>query len=350
MLTFAFEKLCCEPIRVAPQQPVFVGTSTGRRFSPVGFNYDHDEFFRLIEDYWHEEWDKVARDFSSMRRLGANVVRIHLQFGKFVVSPGMASERELGQLDRVVELARELGLYLNIVGLSCYHDWDTPDWYRDMDVPDRWAQQAFFWDILAQRYAGEPAIFCFDLMNEPVVPGRQRDSGAWLGAEFAGKTYIQFIVLDGTTHARDEIALDWLKQVSRPVRERDPQRLVTVGLVDWSLPKSSIKSGFFPKIIAPCIDFISVHLYPESGRLDLCLKTLDGFCVGKPVVIDETFHLKCSVEEHIAFLEQAARRSQGFSTFYTDFFADNVNIERNQIMRNAHDIFRRSAPQFLRRA
>jgi hypothetical protein len=119
--------------------------------------------------------------------------------------------------------------------------------------------------------------------------------------------------------------------------------------VDWSLPKSSIKSGFFPKLIAPCIDFISVHLYPESGRLDLSLKTLDGFCVGKPVVIDETFHLKCSVEEHIDFLALAARRSQGFVTFYTDFFPDHVNMDRNQNMHNTHKIFRRSAPEFLRR-
>jgi len=349
VLTFAFEKIHCEPIRVAAQQPVFVGASTGRRFFPVGFNYDHDEFFRLIEDYWHDEWDKVAKDFTAMRLLGANVIRLHLQFGKFVPSPGVASERELVQLDRVVELARELGLYLDIVGLACYHDWDTPDWYRRMDAPERWAQQAFFWDTLAARYAGEPEIFCFDLMNEPVVPGRKRDSGAWLGAEFAGKTYIQFIVLDGTAQRREQIALDWLQTLLRPVRERDPQRLVTIGLVDWSLPKSSIKSGFFPKIIAPYIDFISVHLYPESGRLERSLKTLDGFCVGKPVVIDETFHLKCSVEEQVAFLAQAAPRVQGFSPFYTDFLPESICGVRNRAMNETIDIFSRTRPLFVRR-
>jgi hypothetical protein len=54
------------------------------------------------------------------------------------------------------------------------------------------------------------------------------------------------------------------------------------------------------------------------------------------------------VEEHIDFLTQAARRSQGFVSFYTDFFPDHVNMDRNQIMHNTHKIFRRSAPEFLR--
>jgi len=27
--------------------------------TPWGFNYDHDETGRLIEDYWHDEWPKI---------------------------------------------------------------------------------------------------------------------------------------------------------------------------------------------------------------------------------------------------------------------------------------------------
>jgi hypothetical protein len=148
---------------------------------------------------------------------------------------------------------------------------------------------------------------------------------------------------------REKIALDWLQHVSRPIRELDPARLVTVGLVDWSLPTSSIKSGFFPKTIAPYVDFISVHLYAESGRIEQMLKTLDGFCVGKPVVIDETFHLKCSVEEQEQFLLQAARRAQGFSPFYTDFQPDFFSGRRNQAMQETIRIFRNLSPAFIRR-
>ena len=31
--------------------------------TPWGFNYDHDEAGRLIEDYWDAEWAKVEEDF-----------------------------------------------------------------------------------------------------------------------------------------------------------------------------------------------------------------------------------------------------------------------------------------------
>ena len=37
--------------------------------------------------------------------------------------------------------------------------------------------QARFWEAVATRCAGSPAVFCFDLMNEPVVPGGRREPG-----------------------------------------------------------------------------------------------------------------------------------------------------------------------------
>lgn len=41
---------------------------------------------RLLEDYWAEEWETVAQDFREIRDLGANVVRIHLQLGRFMTA------------------------------------------------------------------------------------------------------------------------------------------------------------------------------------------------------------------------------------------------------------------------
>src|SRR5688572_15835032 len=71
-------------IRVAADQNGFVIGETNEPFIPWGFNYDHDEKGRLIEDYWSDEWPKVEQDFAEMKALGANVVRVHLQFGKFM--------------------------------------------------------------------------------------------------------------------------------------------------------------------------------------------------------------------------------------------------------------------------
>ena len=57
---------------------------SGRRFVPWGFNYDHDEAGRLLEDYWEAEWPKVVEDFHEMKELGANTVRIRLQLARFL--------------------------------------------------------------------------------------------------------------------------------------------------------------------------------------------------------------------------------------------------------------------------
>ena len=73
-------------IQVSTDGTHFVSGDSGTPFRPMGFNYDHDADGRLLEDYWHSEWDRVENDFRDMQSLGANVVRIHLQFGKFMKS------------------------------------------------------------------------------------------------------------------------------------------------------------------------------------------------------------------------------------------------------------------------
>ena len=64
----------------------FIQDPSNRPFHPWGFNYDRDYRMRLLEDYWQTEWPTVASDFAEMKQLGANVVRIHLQFAKFMNS------------------------------------------------------------------------------------------------------------------------------------------------------------------------------------------------------------------------------------------------------------------------
>src|SRR5207245_2527202 len=137
-------------------------------------NYDHDEKGDLIEDYWEKDWDRLAEDFREMKELGANVVRVHLQFGKFMDAAGRANDNALARLDKLVKLAEKTQLYLDLTGLGCYHKKDVPAWYDALSEADRWAAQANFWKAVAGRCKDSPAIFCYDLMNEPVVPGGKR--------------------------------------------------------------------------------------------------------------------------------------------------------------------------------
>lgn len=295
----------------------FFFASSGRRFTPWGFNYDHDENERLLEDYWSSEWSKVEEDFLEMKELGANVVRVHLQVGKFLRSPKEADEDALHQLSRLVALAERLGLYLDLTGLGCYRKADVPGWYDRLAEAGRWEAQAFFWEALALRCAASPAVFCYDLMNEPVVPGGRREAGDWLGPPFAGKFhYVQCISLDQANRPREEIAAAWIRRLASAIRTHDSKHLITVGLVPWSLDRPGLTSGFIPPKIAPELDFLSVHLYPEALKLDDARRTLEGFRAGKPLLIEETFPLQCGFPEFRQFLTDSKKLADGWVGFY----------------------------------
>jgi hypothetical protein len=239
-----------------------------------------------------------------------------LQTGKFLKSADEAHEQAIRQLGKLLELAERTGLYLDLTGLGCYHKQDVPAWYDELTEPQRWAAQAVFWEAVAEHCAASPAVFCYDLMNEPVVAGGRRKDKDWLGPAFAGKHFVQFIALDQQQRARPEIAVQWVQRLTAAIRRRDPRHLITVGLVDWSLDRPGLTSGFVPEKIAPHLDFICVHLYPKSGRLDEALDTLAGFSCGKPVVVEETFPLKCSASELEQFIDRSRPHSAGWISFY----------------------------------
>ena len=303
-------------VRVSEDKRSFVLETSGTPFVPWGFNYDHDEQGRLLEDYWDAEWPKVEEDFREMKRLGANVVRIHLQLSRFMKGPAEPNEAALKQFARLLALAERLHLYLDVTGLGCYHKKDVPQWYDALAEKDRWAVQARFWEAIAGRGAKSPAIFCYDLMNEPVVPAGDRPPGQWLGPDFAGKHFVQFISLAQGDRPRPTIARQWIETLSAAVRKQDRRHLITVGLVDWSLDRPGLTSGFVPAKVAGALDFVSVHLYPEKGKVAAALETLSGFAVGKPVVIEETFPLKCPLPEFEGFLDESRKTAAGWIGFY----------------------------------
>lgn len=295
----------------------FTYASSGKAFLPRGFNYDRDYKLRLIEDYWEAEWPTVEQDLAEMKQLGAHIVRVHLQFGRFMNGPNEPGRKALDRLGKLLDLAESTGLYLDLTGLACYRKSDVPAWYDRLDEKARWRAQAAFWEAVSARCVGSPAVFCYDLMNEPVVPAGRMEPGSWLTGELAGFCYVQYISLDQRERPRGEIARDWIRTMTRAIRKHDKRTLITVGLVDWSLERPGhITSGFDPKLIAPDLDFLCVHLYPESKKLVENLATLQGFCVGKPVVIEETFPMHCTVPELAEFLRESEKHAAGWIGFY----------------------------------
>jgi hypothetical protein len=297
-----------EQVQVAKDQHSFVLGDSGRRFAPWGFNYDRDANGRLIEDYWDTDWEKVEKDFADMHKLGANVVRIHLQFGKFMDAADKANDKQLDRLGDLLKLAERERLYLDVTGLGCYHKKDVPTWYDKTGEKERWDAQACFWQAVAGRCAKSNAIFCYDLMNEAVSPGKKLSPGDWLvDAPLGGSYFVQYISLDPGDRTPLEVERQWIHRLTTAIREKDKQHLITLGMLPF-VPDRKVFDD---------LDFASVHLYPQRKKVKESLDVLKGFAVfDKPVLIEETFPLSCSMTEFEEFIDKSDKTAAGWIGFY----------------------------------
>jgi len=250
-----------------------------------------------------------------MSQLGANVVRIHLQLGRFMQGPAEPNAAAVERLGELLELAEQIGLYLDLTGLACYHKADVPAWYDELSEQARWEVQARFWEAVAACGAGSPAVFCYDLMNEPILPGANTETN-WLAGELGGKYFVQRISLDLAGRTREQVAKVWVRRLARAIRTRDDRHLITVGVIPWVLPFPRAKPLFYSKEVAEPLDFASVHFYPEDGKIDEAITALAAYDIGKPVVIEETFPLKCSVPQLGEFFTKSRGIASGWIGFY----------------------------------
>lgn len=291
-------------------------SSSGKPFVAWGVNYDHDPKGRLLEDYWDKEWALVEADFREIKALGVNVVRIHLQVARFLDAPLEPNRHALRQLTRLVALAEKTGLYLDLTGLGCYHRKDVPPWYDALSEAKRWAAQAVFWEAVAATCAKSPAIFCYDLMNEPIVPGDAKKETEWLVGEFAGSTFVQRLTLDLAGRTQEQVIQAWLELLTRAIRKHDPKRLLTVGVIPWAMVFPGARPLFYTPDVVSLLDFISVHVYPKAGKVPEALVVLKTYPADKPLVIEEIFPLECGLPELDAFIDSSRTRADGWISFY----------------------------------
>jgi hypothetical protein len=303
-----------ERVVISKDSKGFELASSRKPFHPWGFNYGNAG--RLMEDFWDKEWETIEGDFKELHDLGANVVRIHLQVGKFMKGPREFDRQALHNLQKMLTLAERAGIYLDVTGLACYRPSDIPEWYGALEENARWETQARFWEQIARTCRGSKAVFCYDLMNEPISPAQRREPGKWMsGNLFGGYDFVQYIALDPAGRSRETIAVEWIRKLSAAIRRQDTNTLVTVGLLPWS-QKWKHLSGFIPEKIAPAVDFISVHIYPDRKEPAEAMQALKVCAVGKPVVIEETFALACDIAQVEAFLRESREIACGWIGHY----------------------------------
>ena len=305
-----------EKVRISKDNKSFVLGESGKVFVPWGFNYV-GSFNEIVEEYWATDWARVEKDFREMRALNANVVRIHLQFGTYMKGPGEVDAAELGRLRKMLDLARDVGLYLDLTGLNCFRLKAVPAWYDAMGEAERWEAQAKWWAAVARTCAGHPAVFCYDLMNEPVIGGAPKEGEPkWLSGNLGGFYFVQRLAIDPGKRSQKEIAEAWVSKLTAAIRKEDAETPITVGAIPWALVWPTAKPLFYSPEVGKHLDFVSVHFYPKTGEVAKAVTALGVYDVGKPLVVEETFPLSCSIEELNEFIDGTSDKADGWISHY----------------------------------
>ena len=232
---------------------------------------------------------KVIRTWGFLDGKSHDGVVLQPELGKF-------DEEGFRQLDRVVEQASHRGLKLVIALVNRWDDFGGMRWYIDQTgggeidefytrVKTKEAYKAYVSKVLTRinsrtgvAYKDEPAIFAWQLANEPRCP-----------SDPSGDTLVQ-----------------WAREMSAFIKSLDANHLVSVGdegfyrqpgEEDWT--RSGKEGVDWLRLLAlPDVDYGTVHLYPdhwektrEWGAEWIREHARDARELGKPVVIEE-FGLK----------------------------------------------------------
>ena len=322
-----------ELIKVAHDGQGFVEIHSGKPYIPFGTNY-YDPNTGWAPKLWRQfDEDKVRRHFRLMSNLGVNCARVFLTAGSFQPTAEKVEEQALEKLDKLVEIAGHNSIRLILTGPD--HWEGVPDYWKPDRFTGRTALQALenFWTVVAQRYRGEPAIFAWDLLNEPHIPWfveQWRPKwNEWLQSNYMNREALKATWGDELTkedewgnvavpknrpesgnprlldfqHFREHLADEWVRRQVEVIRRIDPAHLITVGYIQWSYPlvrpgNPGRYAAFNPRRQTQLLDFMTIHFYPtlggpfqseENWRNNISyLQAVLAYChSGKPVILGE---------------------------------------------------------------
>jgi aryl-phospho-beta-D-glucosidase BglC (GH1 family) len=208
------------------------GINLGNWLMPEGYMFKFEvakaphqifaAFDRLLgparsQAFWAEFHERYVApdDIRFIKEVGFSVVRVPLHYRLFMNDEGAMAGPGWDLLDRVIGWAGAAGLYV-IVDLHAApggqtginHD-DGPGYPLMFYVPRDRDLTVALWQAIARRYAGNPTILGYDLLNEPIAPYHDV----------------------ATLNPRLE---PFYQRVTAAIREVDPDRIVFLAGGQWS--------------------------------------------------------------------------------------------------------------------
>ena len=346
-------------------------TEQGKPFVPMGVTYYRPGTGWAPQVWKQFDEEATRKDFALMKKLGVNCVRVFLSFGSFYQAPGELDSEGLGKFDQFLAMAEATGVYVHPTGPD---HWEGPPKWSPVTVEDDQTVSALesFWRLFAARYRERAVIFGYDLRNEPEVgwnTNMQPRWNAWLRKKYGSpeklvqawnrsnefsfgripippsKDALKDRSLLDFQSFREDLADEWTRRQATAIKSADPRALVSVGLIQWSVP-SLLPAGarhyaaFRPDRQAKYLDFLEIHFYPlEHGAYEYRdepdelanLGYLEGVVretarPGKPVVLgefgwygggkpkfDKGVHPPATEAQHARYCRRVVEVSTGFA-------------------------------------
>jgi len=189
---------------------------------------------------------------------------------------------------------RDRGMYLDVTGLGCYHKQDVPRWYIDLgrSAPMGRLRPAF-WKAVAGLQGPAPADLCYDL-HELADPHRRRGAGRLAPRPTPGGN-IRPANHEGSKGRTDNEVAGPGSAKHLPARDPfrvDDRPIITVVRDPLGPGFKGAKPLFFARVLRSSSTSSACTSTPKGGNTlydDLTAPPV--YEVGKPLVIEEIFHL-----------------------------------------------------------